>query len=514
MPLALHGGAAPGRRRRAFGWLAGWGFALVLGLAGARPLAAEGHGAWPVVRLNGPQAAPLHLAWEAEGGRLYATQPDLHQVALLGVRSAVPILQPLPGQAGPRRDREDLAAALAQGMEPYEILATPDGRVLLSSPFGQPLPEAMSFLANSSFICEWGPHGLFRTLAGTADPGDEPDLAAWPAGQARFQAPPRLALAADGALLLGEVDRILELKDGMVRPIAGGSHLIPQQGGARPALGASLSMDGMVAGPDGTIYITDMDLHTGRVTMRKLVSQKDGSYSLQTLGPGVAGASSRPAPPTWWPFPRALTVDGDGRVFVLPDDGARIDQLSPGAHGYIHSTLPASRSIENGQPVALSALVAAGDDSFFAIEQGTGTVFFLGPGREGPILDELQGLRALLEGAATQPSSQGSQDDAAPAVSQALEDGITAHLLRIGQLFKAERPSLLPMLDRRERQGRPLPAQAMAALVRNQFRRALVKAALPELGVPQQYLATVDVDALLAGRPAQPSPASASTTRP
>jgi hypothetical protein len=430
---------------------------------------------------------------------LYATQPGLQQVALLGIRSATPILRPLPGQDATHQNPPELAAALAQGIEPHEILVTPDGRVLLACTFGHADPSTMAFLTHISFVGEWGPRGQFRTLTGTAHPTDELNLPAWPAGQAHFQSPPKLALAAGGALLLGEVDRVFALEEGMVRPVAGSSRLLRGRREGRPALRASLCMDAMVAGPDGNLYLTDMDPRTGRVSVCKLVLQRDGSYTLQTLGPGLAGASAQPAPPTWWPFPKALTVDEGGQVFVLTDEGTRIDRLSPEAQGYSCSTLPGLRSIENGQPVVLSTLVAAGDDSFFAIEQDTGTVLFLGPGREQPILDELQGLRALLEGAATQPPSQSSQDAAMPDAGQALEDGITAHLLRIGQLLKAERPSLLPMLARRERDGRPLSAKDRAALARNNFRRALVRAALPELGVPRQYLATVDVDALLAG---------------
>ena len=514
---------APLSRPKALRWLTsvpsclGWvrltasGSALVLGLVATGQLAVAGHGAWPMVTPAEPRATPLRLAWEAGSGRLYASQPGLHQVALLGVRSAVPIL-PVQEPGLSRPDRQEPSASPARRPEPQELIAMPDGRILLAATFEASPSPARPFPGRYAQLFSWGPRGLSSALAGSAAPVEEANAATWPAGQMRFYAPPTLALAADGTILLGEVDRILALKDGMVRPIAGGGHRVGQRSEGRPALSASLSMDGMVAGPDGSLYIADMDPRTGRVTVRRLALQEDGAYSLQTLGLGAAGTRSRPVPPTWWPFPRSLTVDEDGAVLVLSGDGTRIDRLAPGGHGYTLTTLPAPVSIMDGHPVVLSTLVAAGDDSFFAIEEATGTVLFLGPGREDPILAEFQGLRALLEGAATQPSSQASQDAPAPAANQALDDGITAHLSRIGQLFQTERPSLLPMLDRRERDGRPLPAKARAAWVRNAFRRALVKAALPELGVPREYLSRVDVDGLLSGLPALPKAAGASST--
>lgn len=443
------------------------GLAAALLLVGASLPAAELRNAWPMANLRVPEH-PIALAWDAAARRLLVAQPGISQVSRVTPQGVTPLF--------PQETRLG---------EPREVLVMPDGRVVFACLYyvGNPITDDPDEPHYYALLHEFSPQGTFKTLQEPS--GTHPALS--------FEAsPPRLALGGEGELLLGLDTQILAWRAGTVRILAGTGDF-GHAGDGGPALDASLSLDAMAVGPDGSIFIVGACLRE-RPVVRKLTRQVDGSYAIRAIDQGRAQAAPEQGPVTL--FRNAITVDPEGRVFVLSGNGRQLEQFTPTRQGYAWTPLPLPRSVVNGKPVALHSLIAVGDDSFFALDDLRRKVLFIGPEGEAPLREAMASLASHLAAAARDPAGA----DPTP--------GITDHLRRLGRLLQTGGPSLTQLLHRREVLGRPLPAQAQAALARRGFRRALIKALLPKLGVPQAYLSSHEVDDLLAGIALDEGPAN------
>jgi tripartite motif-containing protein 71 len=142
-------------------------------------------------------------------------------------------------------------------------------------------------------------------------------------GTAQFRAPSCVYL--DGSVV-GVCDvfayRILRFTDGASGAVA----LVGQTGGVPPALGGFNNPFGVVFGPAGELYVTDMFNH------RVQKFRADGSAEREWGGFGL--------PPGAFNFPRGITLSADGETVVVTNsENDRID-LFTATGGFIRSVQP------------------------------------------------------------------------------------------------------------------------------------------------------------------------------
>ncbi|MBA2523763.1 MAG: hypothetical protein H0V25_10610 [Solirubrobacterales bacterium] len=169
----------------------------------------------------------------------------------------------------------------AQLSKPVDVAATPGGGFLMSQVNG---------------VTSFSPaQGLVRVTGnGEKEPGRSPI----PVKQASLFALADIEALPGGGFLVPEIvhDSILEVRDDMIRTIAGGSRSGKSAG---PALSVSFRQPtGLAAGPDGSFLVADP--YVGRIAGSPPTGR---SQALRATG----GPSPRPAPSRFRPAPGSVT---------------------------------------------------------------------------------------------------------------------------------------------------------------------------------------------------------------
>lgn len=118
--------------------------------------------------------------------------------------------------------------------------------------------------------------------------------------------------------------RVLVLADdGRLRALAGTS-TVGDSGDGGPALDAEFNqLDGIVIAPDGTIYVSDSRANRVRRIQGGMVTTVAGTGEPGTTGDGGPGDQAQVD------WPTALTLDGDGNLFIAERVGCVVRRLSP-----------------------------------------------------------------------------------------------------------------------------------------------------------------------------------------
>jgi RHS repeat-associated protein len=185
----------------------------------------------------------------------------------------------------------------------------------LSSPYGIAVAADSSvYIAdyNNNRVRRIGPDGIISTVAGngsiTYDPaGDGGDATA-----TSVTSPTGVALAADGTLYIAEYKRVRRVAtNGKISTVAGnGPNGLSGDGGPAALAGIGTPF-GIASGPDGSIYISD--LQSGRIRRIDPI----GNISLFAGGaPATYSGDGGPATAAGLANPAGLTVASDGSVYV------------------------------------------------------------------------------------------------------------------------------------------------------------------------------------------------------
>lgn len=273
---------------------------------------------------------PIRLAPLGEDGVVVA---DIFNHAIRAVRLDGRVTTLVGGPE--RKGWRDGAATEALIASPHGVAVAPGGAIAVAEAAGQ----TIRLLTPASGAAGRGPY-LVSTLAGAA--GQE-GLVEGPAAQARFRSPHAVLWDSDGSLLLADIGnaRVRRIRDGVVETVAGaepgtfvypmdlawtpaGTLLIADAGANRirtwtAARGvATLETDGplhtphgVAAGPDGTVYVADMNAHQ--------VLAIDAAGRLRR----VAGTGRQGSGPLELNKPAAVLVHAD-RLWVADLDNHRI----------------------------------------------------------------------------------------------------------------------------------------------------------------------------------------------
>jgi sugar lactone lactonase YvrE len=176
--------------------------------------------------------------------------------------------------------------------------------------------------ANNHSIRCTAPDGTTRTLAGRAGTAGSRDGTA---GEAQFRIPGGLARNSTGQLIVADTGnhtiRLIE-SDGRVSTLAGK----PGVAGSADGRGGEARFNtprGIVAGPDGFIYVADSQSHT----IRRIAP--DGSVTTLAGAAGVAGATDGPLGAARFRSPRGLAIDASGGILVADMANHTIRHISP-----------------------------------------------------------------------------------------------------------------------------------------------------------------------------------------
>lgn len=230
-------------------------------------------------------------------------------------------------------------------------------------------PIGLAFSADGTlYIADHGNHrvralkmGQLCTVAGDGTA----DLKNGPALQARFCYPAQVAIAADGSLLIADLEnkRIRVLRNGQIDTLAGGGI------GEADALHARFHGPyGVACGLDGSFYITDTLDHK----IRKI---KDGQVAT-FAGRAIYGSADGPALQAQLNTPAAVVVSQDDRSMYTSSanghcikrlcDGELLTIAGSGVAGFMDA--PAALQAQLNGPAGLA--LASGGSLFISEENG------------------------------------------------------------------------------------------------------------------------------------------------
>ena len=170
--------------------------------------------------------------------------------------------------------------------------------------------------------------GIITTIAGNGTAGSAGD--GGPAAAATFNSPMGLAIDSSGSLYIADTsnERIRKITPaGIISTIAGTSYGFGGDGG--PATEAMLGTPyGVAVDQFGTVYIADRDNDRIRtVTLGGIINTVAGSG--KPLAGGFSGDGG-PATSAKLNSPEAVTVDGDGNMYIADTANWRIRMVSDG----------------------------------------------------------------------------------------------------------------------------------------------------------------------------------------
>jgi ABC-type branched-subunit amino acid transport system substrate-binding protein len=244
---------------------------------------------------------PTGLAVHASGN-VYVADGGNHRIRLIRPDGTVTTLAGT-GEPGYR----DGPAGEAQFNEPFDVAVSSTG-VLYVADAGNDRIRAVS------------PDGLVTTLAGSGQRGFKDG----PATEAEFNAPWKLALAADGALYVADGVAIFMRGNHAVRRVVPDGTVSTVAGTGQPGLkDGSVAEAGFYWPEDldvdafGNIYVADS--HSNRI---RVITPEGMVYTL--AGSGRMGYADGPGPEAAFLGPVGVLVDGSGHLFVSEYASLRI----------------------------------------------------------------------------------------------------------------------------------------------------------------------------------------------
>jgi ABC-type branched-subunit amino acid transport system substrate-binding protein len=203
---------------------------------------------------------------------------------------------------------------------------------IATAQFSSPVGLAVDAAVNV-YVAEGGNHcvrlirpdGTVTTLAGTGEPGYRDG----PAGEARFDGPTDVAVNSMGVLYVADSgnDRIRAISpDGMVTTLAGSGRRGFEDG---PPEQAEFNAPWKLAlAADGTLYVVDgiAVFARGNHAVRRIAL--DGTVST-LAGAGLPGLKDGPAGEAGFYWPEDLDVDRSGNVYVADGHGNRVRVITP-----------------------------------------------------------------------------------------------------------------------------------------------------------------------------------------
>jgi len=312
---------------------------------------------------NGPGASvrlsnPVGIARDAHGNLLVSEWTVLTDYLIFGGSGYSAVLKISP---------TDAVATLAGGSYAYTLAPfTGAGPVL-----GFPTSLAVAangnvYFVNSTAIGKISPQGMVSSLAGSVLGG----TADGTGSAARFGNLGGLAADGGGNLYAVDTDNetIREIAPGGVVTTVAGTVGV---GGSADGLGSAARFKaptGIAIDSAGNLYITD----TGNYTVR--VMAPGGTVTTLAGVAGITGTADGTGSAARFGKPTALTVDGNGNVYVA--DLGRIRKIAPG--GIVTTVATTTDTI--GYSFDATGLVADGSGNIYAVDGRDSEILAIAPG--------------------------------------------------------------------------------------------------------------------------------------
>lgn len=241
-----------------------------------------------------------------------------------------------------------------------------------------------------------GPDGLVGTFAGLSGSAGSADGSA---SDARFFSPRGLTIAPDGAVIVADggnhtIRRIGP--DGQVTTLAGLAGMSGSDDGAGGTARFRLPA-GVVAAPDGTLYIAD----TSSQLIRRLAP--DGRVTTMAGSADQSGWEDGLKEKAGFFNPGALALAGDGRLIVADTANHALRSLSPDGSVTTLTGRATASGTRNGQGTAArfdlpTGIALAPDGSFAIAEEGSHTIRKLTASAQVSLLSGTPGSAGFLNG--------------------------------------------------------------------------------------------------------------------
>ncbi len=248
------------------------------------------------------------------------------------------------------------------------------------------------------------PDGIITTVAGTGQPGSNGEGDGGPAISAKLGVVSFGAIDGKGGLYLPEANtgRVRHLRADGIIETAAGSGLVGFAGDGGPALQAKFNiLNATAAGPDGSLYITEIFNHR----IRKV--NPEGVIST-FAGRGRYAGDQGPASAAILNDPVGVAIDGSGNLYFSESHGARIRKVdTSGTIVTVAGTGKPGQASASGPDATQLDLVNAGAMA----ADSAGNVYFV----EGRIIRRLSPSGELATFAGN--GQLGRQGDNGPATS-------------------------------------------------------------------------------------------------
>lgn len=193
---------------------------------------------------------------------------------------------------------------------------------------------------NNGRIRRVDPNGIIETVAGNGSSGAP--IENGPAAQAALCNPQGIALDAAGNLYISSFtcDRVWRVTpDGILRRFAGTGASFGELGDGGPAVGARLvNPKGLVAAPDGSVYITTENQGIGDHRIRR-VAPNGLITSVAGTGPAGSTGDGGPAAAALVNSPFSLAMAADGSLYLADLPGLRVRKIQPAFPGAAAGTV-------------------------------------------------------------------------------------------------------------------------------------------------------------------------------
>ena len=216
--------------------------------------------------------------------------------------------------------------------------------------------------------------GLLTTVAGTGIAGFAGDSG--PATNARLNNPSGVVVDGNGNLFIADYnnDRIRRITPGADRQVDGDADdiITTVAGDGGPATSATLNFPESVAvDASGNLFIADSSHRRIRRVTPGADGQVDGDAddlitTVAGTGSSVFFGDGGPATAAAFVFPRSLTLDAAGNLFISDTNSHRIRRVSAGADGHV-----------GGAPDEIVTTVAGNGTGVFSGDGGPATDAFL-----------------------------------------------------------------------------------------------------------------------------------------